>query len=444
VTNAMDKQKKLTIVTLGTLEIHSDGVLINDLSQKAKALLVYLARTKQTFTRVYLAELLWPERDEKQALSNLRTLLARLPASIKEHLNISRDTVAMAPTPLAILDANIMEQKFSQVAGSRDLSQSLIDQLEDALSLYQGEFMHGFYMSEFSALEDWVTQERESLQNQLEGILKLLQSYYLKNQSFTESLRVMKRLLQLDPLSEETHRQMIWLLAQQGHRSAALAHYEAYRHYLSKELDIAPEMITTELYEQIKIGQCNNQLWLNKLNSSTNLPATAPLSLNLKDRAGVKLVQLQRISLFQATPSDILLEIADLLQDVKYNPNETIFSKGEPGDCLYIIVQGQVRIHDEKRTLNVLAPHDIFGEMALLDVAPRLASATTITQTFLWKLEQTAFYKLMEARPEISHVIVKMLTRRLRERVNDVMEMDAQIEHLIKTVDKSEQYNYVK
>jgi DNA-binding SARP family transcriptional activator len=436
VINAVFAQRQLELITLGLLEVRCNGVTITaELSLKAKSLLVYLACTKQSYSRVYLAELLWPEREEKQALSNLRTLLARLPDSLKGYFNISRDAVAMTASSAIFVDAQVLQQKFSFVAGCKELSRSLVGEVESSLPLYQGEFLQGFCMSEFSGLEDWISQQRQNMQSQFEGFLNRLVNFYFKEQDYLAALPLIKRLLQLDPLREESHQQMLWLLAYQGQRSAALEHYRNYRSYLSQELNIAPEAATTDLYEQIKTGKCGWEDWLEKLIGRPNPTNSSPVAV-MASKTSSKITQLQRISLFQGASIVILNEVAELLEGVEYGPQETVFSKGDLGNCLYMIVRGQVRVHDGQRTLNVLSTHDIFGEMAVLDVAPRLASVTTLSQTYLWKLEQATFYRLMEAQPEFSRAIIKILTRWLRERVNDVAELDAQMERLVRVVNK--------
>lgn len=95
--------------------------------------------------------------------------------------------------------------------------------------------------------------------------------------------------------------------------------------------------------------------------------------------------------------------------------------KDDPGISMYLIVGGRVRVHDGDRTLNELGDRDVFGEMAALDAVPRSASVTTIEETRLLRLDQDALYGIMSGRIEVVRVIIRMLSNRLRDRVEDVV-----------------------
>ena len=143
-----------------------------------------------------------------------------------------------------------------------------------------------------------------------------------------------------------------------------------------------------------------------------------------------KVLILKTVSMFSQTPDNVLAEVADLLEEVEAAENETIFRQGETGDSLYIIYDGKVRVHDGARLLNYLGEREVFGEMALLDPEPRLASVTTVEATRLFRLDQVPFYALMAERPEVAKGIIRVLTGHLRNRVRDVAELKARLEVL--------------
>lgn len=131
---------------------------------------------------------------------------------------------------------------------------------------------------------------------------------------------------------------------------------------------------------------------------------------------------LRSVSLFAETPDEILADMADLLKSLELKAGETIFHKGECGDCMYIIVEGRVRVHDGDLILNYLGVADVFGEMALLDAEPRVASVTAAEDTHLLRLDQDAFYELMSSRAEVARGVIRVLNRHLRGRVRDMVQ----------------------
>jgi len=133
-----------------------------------------------------------------------------------------------------------------------------------------------------------------------------------------------------------------------------------------------------------------------------------------------KVIILSTVDLFTVTPEDVLAEVADLLVEMHVPLGTPIFAKDDPGDSMYIIVSGEVRVHDGNHTLNHLGERMIFGEMALLDAAPRVASVTAIDDTLLLRLDQEPFFELMDERIEIARGIIRVLTGHLRNRVRDL------------------------
>jgi len=91
---------------------------------------------------------------------------------------------------------------------------------------------------------------------------------------------------------------------------------------------------------------------------------------------------------------------------------------------------GGVRVHDDELTLNELGERDVFGEMAVLDAAPRAASVTALDDTRLFRLDQGALYELMGDRIEVVRGIIRILSARLRVRVRDVAGLYARLDEM--------------
>lgn len=127
-----------------------------------------------------------------------------------------------------------------------------------------------------------------------------------------------------------------------------------------------------------------------------------------------KVIILKTVSIFAETPDEVLAEVATLLEEVHCPIGTRIFDKGDLGNSLYIVVSGKVRIHDGDVTINALGARHVFGEMALLDPAPRIASVTSVEDTHLFRLGQEAFFELVDSRGEVARGIIRVLTGYLR------------------------------
>ncbi len=141
-----------------------------------------------------------------------------------------------------------------------------------------------------------------------------------------------------------------------------------------------------------------------------------------------KVLALKKASIFGETPDEVLLQVAPLLEEKLTEPGEAVIAKGDLGDCMYILVDGEMRVHDGERTLNILGPGAVFGEIAVLDAEPRTASVTAHSEAQLLKLSQEGLYEVMDAYPLVGRGVIRALTHNLRERVQDVRELKAKIE----------------
>ena len=145
-----------------------------------------------------------------------------------------------------------------------------------------------------------------------------------------------------------------------------------------------------------------------------------------------KVIILRSVSLFSSIPEGTLVRIAELLTEETWPSGHQLFKKGDYGDDMYIIVSGRVRVHVGEETLNFLEDRDVFGEMALLDPEPRVASVTTFDRTVLLRLNQAPLFELMEDQPAVARGIISVLSSHLRDRVQDLREARKQIASLEK------------
>ena len=124
---------------------------------------------------------------------------------------------------------------------------------------------------------------------------------------------------------------------------------------------------------------------------------------------------MKSVDIFAETPDYVLASVARIMEEVALDAGDTLIREGEPGDCLYIVVDGELSVHSAGHTLMRLTPGKIVGELALLDPAPRSASVTAITDAFLFRIDKDPFDEVMADRPEIARAVIRSLTRRVRE-----------------------------
>lgn len=138
--------------------------------------------------------------------------------------------------------------------------------------------------------------------------------------------------------------------------------------------------------------------------------------LGPEDRAAAE-QRLETIPLFAGLPPDVLSRVATRLVLQHYPQGELVFSSGDPGDSMYVIEAGEVRLSAETATgdstVAWLEPGDSFGEMALLTGTTRSVKAQAMADTNLWVLYKNDYDELMVEHPAISVALGKVLAERL-------------------------------
>jgi CRP-like cAMP-binding protein len=128
-----------------------------------------------------------------------------------------------------------------------------------------------------------------------------------------------------------------------------------------------------------------------------------------------KTIILKSTSLFKGISGEELFHVAQVMEEERLDTGSVLFSKGDVGDCLYVIVSGEILIHVDDLEVRRHPKGDYFGEMALLDGSPRSASATAMDETLLLKISRENFYDIMMSRHDVLKGVLKMMTERIRE-----------------------------
>ena len=130
-----------------------------------------------------------------------------------------------------------------------------------------------------------------------------------------------------------------------------------------------------------------------------------------------KVLALKSVELFDRIPGEDLAQIALIAEEITFDRGEVVFEEGELGDALFLLVDGSVSVRREGRAIADLGAGECFGEMAILDSAPRSATITATTECTCLKIEREDFYDIMAEKPEIAQGVIKVLMRRLREAI---------------------------
>jgi len=241
------------------------GFLVRDVSgeearfesQKVRGLLAFLAcRAGRPVSREHLAELLWPEADPDTGRHNLRQALY----SLRQGLGGDRGRIAESGGTTQGVVFELAESDSLDVAefqaalrrgfpGGREV---VAADLADAVDLYRGDLLAGFYVRGGSAeFENWLVGEQERLRDAALAALRALVDHFAARGEYDQALVYGRRLIEIDPLSEEAHREVMRLYVLAGRRRRALGEFEELAELLQRELGVEPLPETRALYESI-------------------------------------------------------------------------------------------------------------------------------------------------------------------------------------------------
>ncbi|CDO31387.1 Crp/Fnr family transcriptional regulator [Mycobacterium vulneris] len=132
---------------------------------------------------------------------------------------------------------------------------------------------------------------------------------------------------------------------------------------------------------------------------------------------------LARAGIFQGVSPDAVAALVRQLEPVTFRRSEVVFSEGEPGDTLYIITAGKVKIGRKSvdgrdSLITLMGPSDMFGELAIFDPGPRTSTVTALTEVKTVVMSRSVLRGWIADRPEIAEQLLRVLARRLR-RTND-------------------------
>ena len=124
---------------------------------------------------------------------------------------------------------------------------------------------------------------------------------------------------------------------------------------------------------------------------------------------------LAKVLLFSGCNRKELGQIASLATEIDVPEGKVLAKEGAPGREFYVILDGKAKVSIGGRQVAMLGPSDFFGEMALLDQGPRVATVVAETPMEVAVLDPREFSTLVEEHPGVARKILKVMAQRLRE-----------------------------
>jgi hypothetical protein len=122
-----------------------------------------------------------------------------------------------------------------------------------------------------------------------------------------------------------------------------------------------------------------------------------------------KLVTLREAALFRGLSTEELYPVGEIAQVVAHAPGDVVVRQGDPGDALFVVAKGTLRVKKDDKVLSEMGGGAVFGEMALLDGAPRAATVEAVTEATLLRVPRGEFEALMDESPEIARAVIRLL-----------------------------------
>jgi HEAT repeat protein len=132
-----------------------------------------------------------------------------------------------------------------------------------------------------------------------------------------------------------------------------------------------------------------------------------------------RVLLLREVPLFEALTPEDLKQIADVAREELHHDGAEVVREGDPGDAMFVIVDGQVRVvkgaAGDEELLATRGAGDFIGEMAIIEAQPRFATIRADGDVRVLVIDAKAFDAILRDRPQVARALLRGLSRRLRE-----------------------------
>jgi DNA-binding SARP family transcriptional activator len=234
--------------TLGSLDLIDDsGRTVHSVLQQPRrvALLVYLAlaRPDRWYRRDSLVALFWPDADAEHARGSLSQALYHLRRMLGGDVIVSRGSEVIGLAESLWCDAAELARVWLECKA------------EEAIALYRGRFLDGFFISGAPDFDRWVDGERERLHGIAVDAFGVATDAAALAGAGARAIDLARRAVTAAPTNEVALRRLVSVLARSGDRAAAVRAYEGFAARLLDEFDLVPSAATRRLVEAVRVDE---------------------------------------------------------------------------------------------------------------------------------------------------------------------------------------------
>ncbi len=127
-----------------------------------------------------------------------------------------------------------------------------------------------------------------------------------------------------------------------------------------------------------------------------------------------KVLLLQEVEILQSVETEYLAQIAVITGESEFQSGDMIFSEGDSAQTMYVVINGEVRLHRGEQDVMTAVPKTAFGVWALFEEEGRVVTATCKEDSLLLVLEKDDFHDLLADHSDITRSILEAMTKKLR------------------------------
>lgn len=242
---------KIKIFLVGLPKVEVDGKeVFTKISKKLLGVVFYLAANQnKSVSKSKLCELFWYDSDESDARTSLRQTLYLIKKYAKEEIFLQQeeDSLIISETDFCRLNSNLEIwvdiTEFKTTIEKAEQAKNVKDKIEyykKAMNLCPGIFLDDFYIRENAQFEEWAILERERINLEKESVCRNIAILYQKESQWDNAIVFLKKLLEIDPLLEDVHLQLMQVYYNKKERGKAINQFHQCTKILSAELNISP------------------------------------------------------------------------------------------------------------------------------------------------------------------------------------------------------------